>query len=98
MAETKLPVVVGLSVGIAFIVLFSQASFEPSIGYYTSGLIDSISPIAGFDDVNRRMAIDILLQNSTVVESLRDKNVHISAIALMKDGCSFGTCARVVVW
>lgn len=95
---TTAPVVTGLATGIAFIVLLSQASFETPIEHYTSGLIDSINPRFGIEDSNRKMAVDIMLQNSTVVEFLKNRNVYISGIAVMPNGCSFGACARIELW
>lgn len=43
------------------------------------------------------MVIDIIL-NYIVVESWADKKIYISAMAIMQDGCRFGTCARVNIW
>ena len=92
------PVIAGLAVGLAFIVLMSQASFQTSIERYTLGLIDSINPSFGIENHNRKLAVDIMLQNSTVIELLKDRNVHISAIAVMPNGCSSGGCARIELW
>lgn len=91
-------VVAAIVVGIGFVVLLSQASFQTSIGHYTSGLIDSINPRFGIDQIHNKVAVDIMLQNSTVVELLKDRDVYVSAIGIMPDGCSFGSCAIVHLW
>lgn len=99
MANPIVPAVIaGLVAGIAFIVIMSLASFETSVSYYTSGLIDEISPISELDMGNNKQIIDVILQNSTVVELLKDKNILLFKIEDMEKGCGFDACAEVYLW
>jgi len=38
-----------------------------------------------------------MLQNATATEILKGRVVSLSVIADMKNGCSFGSCARVIL-
>jgi hypothetical protein len=91
------PVISALAVGIGFIVIFGLISPLRANEHdrITFSLLDTGRiQLEG----NDQLIIDVMLQNSTVVELLQGRKAHVSEIADMEDGCSFGSCARVHLW
>ncbi|HEX2557418.1 MAG TPA: hypothetical protein VHK86_03775 [Nitrososphaera sp.] len=88
------PVVVGLAVGIGFLVIFSLISIDKSaqIKRNASRLFDT--SYIELDD-HKLTVLDIMIRNSTVMELVQGQNMSIQAVSDVP--CSFGPCAFVLL-
>lgn len=89
------PVIAGFAAGIGFIILFASIFSQTSIESYTQGLIDRSNKYVQLGKGNNKLIIDIMLQNGTVTNLLKDRIVILTVIADMHDKCLSGSCARV---
>ena len=87
--SATVPVATGLVCGLALIISFSLLLYEAD-----QELIDeSRVPL---NKGNNQLIVDIMLQNSTVIELLKDRDVTVSAIADMGKLCGgYFSCAKV---